>query len=306
MTTWNRTGLAAGFAAALLLAGTARAQGAGAGGGGGAGPGTPQSGGSAAPGTPSGSDAASPGRTDTAAPPAHGDTATGTDTAPGARMHGAGDRAAAGTTGKLDKGLEQGLQKLHAANQAEIQMGQLAAQSAQDPQVKQFAQQMVDDHQKNDQQLEQLAQQSGVTLTGTIFDKASKQAEKDMGKLHGQSGAAFDQRYTSLMVKDHEKDVKEVASLAKQAHKANQAELASFLDQTHSTMQGHLEQARTIAKAARGEQRHGRRGGASRSGSMTIPGSSGPAGATDASGSAGATAPSGTGSPGAEEKPRKP
>ena len=311
MTTWNRTGLAAGFAAALLLAGTARAQGAGAGGGGGAGPGTPQSGGSATPGTPSGSDTANPGGTDTAAPPAHGDTATGggphgTPGGTTGRMHGAGDRAAAGTTGKLDKGLEQGLQKLHAANQAEIQMGQLAAQSAQDPQVKQFAQQLVDDHQKNDQQLEQLAQQSGVTLTGTIFDKASKQAEKDMGKLHGQSGAAFDQRYTSLMVKDHEKDVKEVAGLAKQAHKANQAELASFLDQTRSTMQGHLEQARTIAKASRGEQRQGRRGGASRSGSMTIPGSSGAAGATDASGSTDATAPSGTGSPGAEEKPRKP
>jgi putative membrane protein len=314
MTKFNRTGLAAGIAAALLVTGAARAQGTGAGGGGGAGPGTPSTGGSATPGTPSGTDTANPGRTDTATP-GHSDTAgTGsTDTAPrgsAGTMH-SGDTSTATAGGhaaaKVDQGLAQGLQKLHAANQAEIQMGQMGTQSAQDPQVKQFAQQMVDDHQKNDQQLEQLAQQAGVTLTGATFDKASKQAEKDMGKLHGQSGADFDRRFMSHMVTDHQKDVKEVASLAKRAHKAKQAELASFLDQTHSTIQGHLEQARTIAKASKGEQRQGRRGGASRSEGMNPqPGTTGSSGATDTSGSSGATAPQGTGSPGAEEKPHKP
>ncbi len=333
MTRWNGSRLAAGIAAALMLGGTALAQGTGSSGTP-AGTGTEPSDSAATtrgtPSTPGGSDTAVPSRSDTdtagstgTATGSTGSTgtatgSTGTTTAPGGSTA-SGDpstatqgAAATASAGKVDKGLEQGLQKLHAANQAEIQMGQMAAQSAQDPQVKQFAQQMVDDHQKNDQQLEQLAQQAGVTLQGSAFDKASKQSEEDMGKLHGKSGADFDQRYMSHMVKDHQKDVKDVASLAKQAHKAKQTELASFLDQTHSAMQGHLEQAKTIEKASKGE-RHGRRGAARPSSGMSTPpsgtGSSGTGTSTGSetnTGSSGATAPSDTGSPGAEQQPRKP
>lgn len=279
MTQWNRLGLAAGLA--LALVGTARAQGAT-----GTGSGTTETtpGGAAAAGSSETSTTPSTAGSDTSSTTGGGHRAVGAtepgDAAAGGAMHGTAGARMHGTAGKVDPKLEQGLQKLHAANQAEVQMGQMAAQTAQDEQVKAFAQKMVDDHQKNDQQLEQLAQQVGVTLTGPAFDAAQKDAEKDMAKFHAKSGQSFDRSYMSHMVKDHQKDVKEVGSLAKKAHQAKQAELASFLDETHVAMQGHLQEAKQVEKATRSAQRQGRRGAAgsapSRSGTDTgAPGSAG-------------------------------
>jgi putative membrane protein len=301
---WNRLGIAAGLATTLALAGPARAQGTGSTGAGGSTTGSSGAGsttGSTGTGSTTGSSDTATGssgagtsstgdtRSDTGAT---GSSDTSTTTGGGHAATGATERqaGAAQAGGKVDKSLEQGLQKLHAANQAEVQMGQMAAQTAQDEKVKEFAQQMVDDHQKNDQKLEQLSQQAGVTLTGPGFAKAQKDAEKEMGKLHGKSGAGFDRSYMSHMVKEHQKDIKEVGGLAKKAHKANQAELASFLDETHGAMQGHLQKAKQIEQASKGAQRQGRR-----TGSMASPRSG-----TDTSGtgSAGTKEPSGAGGAG--------
>jgi putative membrane protein len=173
-------------------------------------------------------------------------------------------------------------------------MGQMGAQMAHDEQVKQFAQKMVDDHQQGDQKLTQWAQQQGVDLTSSkAYQAKLKEAKKDMQKVHGKSGAAFDKSYMATMVKDHEKDSKDVKKLADQARKENQTELAAMLDQTHTAMQGHLEQAKQIEKATKsGGTRQGRKG-ATTSGT----GSSGMSPSGGASGSS-TTAPSGSPDPG--------
>jgi putative membrane protein len=173
--------------------------------------------------------------------------------------------ASSASSGKMDKGLMEGLQKLHAANQGEVQMGQMGAQMAQDPQVKQFAQQMVDDHSKNDQQLTSMAQTMGIQLTGKDFQDKQKEAQKDMQKVQGKTGAEFDKAYMDQMVKDHEKDVKEVGKLAKKAHDAKQTELASMLDQTHSKMQSHLDMAKQIQKSTKDQAKSAGRSGSSSS-----------------------------------------
>jgi putative membrane protein len=160
-------------------------------------------------------------------------------------------RAAAtgGKSAKLDKGLLEAAEKLHADNQGEIQAGQVALQSAQSSEVKSFAQQMVDDHGKNDQKLQQLADSMGVQLTGDAFQKEQRSGQKDMQKLQEKQGAEFDKAYMKQMVSDHKKDIKEVSKAAKDAHKKNQAELASFLDQTHTGMTHHLQEAERIEKS---------------------------------------------------------
>ncbi len=73
---------------------------------------------------------------------------------------------------KVDKGLQDRLEKIHAANQAEIQMGQMGAQQAQSPEVKQYAEKLEKDHQQADQKLESAAREAGIQLEGKAFQDA--------------------------------------------------------------------------------------------------------------------------------------
>lgn len=301
MMRWNRWGMAAGLAAALAFAGQARAQGAG---------GTGASTGSGQSGSTTGSERGSSGSSGSMG---SGSGATGSGSmGSGAGHMGSssghmGSDAAAGSTGssasaqgsaKVSKDLEDGLQKLHAANLSEVQMGELGVQHAQNERVKEFAQRMVDDHRKADEQLTQTSQQMGIDLNGSAFQKEQTRSQKRLDKLTSKTGAGFDKAYMADMVEDHRKDTREVGTLAKKARQGQHQELAAFLEQTHSTLQGHLKEAQQTQKAL-GASRQARkpRGssmGTGSSGSSTTGSGSGSSGSTD-TGSGGAAG-SGSGS----------
>ncbi len=165
---------------------------------------------------------------------------------------GTGTGAAATDSGaKLSSKLRDGLEQLHADDQAEIQAGQLAQQNATSSDVKAFGQRMVTDHGQNDQQLTGMAQTLGVNLEGSAYQKEMKDAQKAAKKYENKTGSAFDRAYIDAMVKDHQKDSKDVKKLAEQARKDNQGELASFLDQTESTISSHLDQAKQLQSSVR-------------------------------------------------------
>ena len=128
-------------------------------------------------------------------------------------------------------------------------MAQLGTQNAQSPDVKQFAQQMQTEHQQMDEQLTQTAQTMGVTLEGKDFQKQQKDATKDMEKLQSKTGKEFDKEFMSRMVKDHEKDVKEVKDAAQDAQKGKHTELASTLQAAQTQIQGHLDHAKQVQKS---------------------------------------------------------
>ena len=254
----NRWGLAAGLVAALALQGTAQAQGASGG--------------------PSPSDRTSSGQSDSGR---SGSTASG----------GTGSTAGSTAAGKVDKKLQERLEKIHAANQAELQMAQLGAQNAASPDVKQLAQQMQGAHQQMDQQLTQTAQTMGVTLEGKEFQKEQQDATKALQKLQSKTGKDFDKDFMSRIVKDHEKDAKEVKDAAIDAQKGNHPELVSMLQQTQTQLQSHLDHARQVQKSLdQGAQRQGRRpsGPSGMSDTGTTPGSTG-SGSQSGSGSRGDT-----------------
>lgn len=86
-----------------------------------------------------------------------------------------------------------------ATNLAEIQFGQLALQKTSNSDVKEFAQQLIDDHTKLDFQLKPLAPELGLTPPTQL-------APKDqilLTKLQGLSGQAFDKAYISAMITEH-------------------------------------------------------------------------------------------------------
>ncbi len=124
---------------------------------------------------------------------------------------------------------------------AEVQLGQLTLQKSNNDQVKQFAQRMIDDHTKLNEQMKPVAQQLGVDVP----DQVSKKDRKTMTKLQALSGPAYDQAYIKDMVKDHKEDLSEF-----------QMEASSGQDQTvkDAAAQGskviaqHLQMAQQLAK----------------------------------------------------------
>ncbi len=124
---------------------------------------------------------------------------------------------------------------------AEVELGRLAAERATSPQVKQFAQQMIEDHSKAGKKLVQLAQLKKVKLPPGILPQA-KQTREKLSKLSGEN---FDREYVKAMVQVHEKDV---AAFAAVSQNATDADVKTFAAATLPTLQHHLEMIRALAQ----------------------------------------------------------
>jgi len=202
--------------------------------------------------------------------PSAGSSATATTTAvPG---HGASDAKLAHADRKFMEEAAQG-------GLAEVQLGQLAAQKAQSPAVKQFGQRMVDDHTKANHELKQLASNKGIELP-TDLDRSAK---REYDKLSKMNGDEFDREYMKGMVSDHRKDVKD---FEKQAKSAKDADLRSFAANTLPTLRQHL----TLAEQTDGTIRAASRGSSTTTTSGPAPGQ--PGSAYGATGGTGGTTPS--------------
>lgn len=143
---------------------------------------------------------------------------------------------------KLSSKDQKFIENAAAGGQMEVDLGKLAADKASSDDVKKFGQQMADDHSKANDELKQLASQKGVDLTKAM-DGATKKSQKASDKLSKSSGDAFDKAYMSMMVKDHEKDVKEFEEASKDA---DDADLKAWAGKTLPTLQHHLEMAKDI------------------------------------------------------------
>ena len=125
-------------------------------------------------------------------------------------------------------------------NRAEIELGQLAQSKASNDQVKSYAEMLVSDHTKANDEVTSLAQTKSVTLPGDLT--AAQKSAKD--KLTPLSGAAFDKQYIDAMVRDHQKAVKAF----QQQTKATDADVRAFAQKTLPVLQHHLEEAQRLQK----------------------------------------------------------
>lgn len=78
---------------------------------------------------------------------------------------------------------------LLAKNEAEVELGQLAQQQSQNPQVKQFAQKMVQDHRQLVQKLQPLAGAQASPSLGTTSQFDAQRSAADTTRLPGSPGA---------------------------------------------------------------------------------------------------------------------
>src|SRR5258708_21457024 len=144
---------------------------------------------------------------------------------------------------KIDNDEAAAMKQLAQASINEIEAGRAAASRAQSPNVKQFAQKMVDDHTKMLEDLKTLARQKSVALPSEV----SLRDKAQMKMMERASGADFDKKYMDQMVKDHQNDLKEVQDLAAKAKDPDfkvAVQLASY------KISEHLQLAQRIAGAS--------------------------------------------------------
>lgn len=130
-----------------------------------------------------------------------------------------------------------------AGNQSEIALAQLAQQKAQNPEVKDLAKMLEQDHQQAQEKLQTIAQAHGITLEQT----PSYTQRRTQSKLEKLSGADFDQQYAKDMIEDHVTDIKK---FQKASEKIEDADVKQYAQDSLATLQKHLEQAKSAAKSA--------------------------------------------------------
>lgn len=121
---------------------------------------------------------------------------------------------------------------------AEVELSKLALQKSQNAEVKKFAQMMVSDHGKANDELKSLATKKNVKLPDSV-SSSQKSTMEDLAKL---SGADFDKKYVETMVNDHEKTV----ALFENNTTNSDADIKAFATKTLPTLKSHLEMINSI------------------------------------------------------------
>lgn len=112
-------------------------------------------------------------------------------TAPAAAAAAGAPAAPASTASKLDRSDRKVLELMAEANIAEINAGKLALSKASNPEVKAYAQRMVDEHTKSLAEVQALAQAKGVELP----KESSVKHKAKEAMLKALSGDIFDRTY---------------------------------------------------------------------------------------------------------------
>jgi len=123
---------------------------------------------------------------------------------------------------------------------AEVALGKLALQRAQNPYVRQFAQRMVDDHSRVNHELTDLAKNQGVEVPNEM----NAEQRNLNARLATLSGAAFDREYMRAMVKDHTRNV---ALFRNYSQNGKHEEMKSWAAKTLPTLRRHDQLAGSTA-----------------------------------------------------------
>lgn len=128
-----------------------------------------------------------------------------------------------------------------ADNQFEIQASQYVEQQAQNPQVKQLAQRLVEDHQRAQQQLQQIAQGMNMELP-TQLEQWQQDKLQAMQQKHGEH---LEMHYAFGQVGGHATDL---LNYQYEAEHGQNAQVKQYAEQTIPILQQHLQLAEQAAQ----------------------------------------------------------
>jgi putative membrane protein len=122
---------------------------------------------------------------------------------------------------------------------AEVEMGKLASQKAQNAEVKKFAQMMVAEHTKANNELKSVAAKQKIALPTEIGPRH----RSTIDELNRLNGSDFDREYVQAMVDDHEADVQ---LFEDQAEDDSDQQAKAFAAKTLPVLKKHLDAIKAI------------------------------------------------------------
>jgi putative membrane protein len=149
-----------------------------------------------------------------------------------------------------------------ASGHAEVEMAKMAQEKASSKDVKDFARMLVQDHQKTNEKLKDIADKKGVRLpeyddhdrgdarksersedrgSGGDVNRAAK--DRKSAELASLSGESFDRRFMAIQIENHQKGVQNFEKMQKNA---KDPELRSLVQETLPTLRTHLDKARSV------------------------------------------------------------
>ncbi len=135
-------------------------------------------------------------------------------------------------------------------NNAEVQLGRLALERGEHPDVKRFAEMLVNDHQENRDQLHQLASTQDVELPSDL-DQKHRQI---MDRLSRLEGAEFDRAFINEMVTGHQDAVNKFED---EIRIGQDAQVKSYAANTLPVLRHHLQFAKDIQSRLNGDMGSG-------------------------------------------------
>jgi putative membrane protein len=175
----------------------------------------------------------------------------------GSEMSSSRNTGSSGSESTLNHSEKHFIEKAGKGSKEEVALGELALQKSSNPDVKDFARQLINDHRQANAEFSQLAEKGGVSIdfpewsrTGTSEQIDTSQFGSDVTSEHryrelaGKSGSDFDKTFVKLMVDDHKKDIKE---FQKEATDAADPAVRSFAANTVPKLQAHLDHAERLS-----------------------------------------------------------
>lgn len=127
------------------------------------------------------------------------------------------------------------------STKGEVALGQMAAEKAQNAEVRDFGMRLVKDHSKANKELLEFASRRDIALENDL----SAEHRQLSDKLSGLSGDAFDKEFISAMIEDHQKDMEKFKTAA---NTLSDSFIVTFAKQTLPTLSEHLRIAETLEK----------------------------------------------------------
>ncbi len=125
------------------------------------------------------------------------------------------------------------------ANMAEIEIARIARQRAQSDEVRDYAEDLFDEHTKGLDQLEDIMKENNLAVDMAM----DPQNRQDIDRLNSLSGVEFDREFINMMVSNH---MKAVDTFRRASNTIDNSDLRDYAGDSLPKLENHLQKAQEL------------------------------------------------------------